>query len=86
MYPWIIILFVMAGIMFGLDYLIRRKRWKDNSRGEKISLIINMFSVARIFSCPYSVCCGELYRTVPKLLLERQCMTQRLCWAEFTLL
>lgn len=45
MYPWIIILFVMAGIMFGLDYLIRRKRWKDNSRGEKISLIINMFSV-----------------------------------------
>ena len=45
MYPWIIILFVMAGIVFGLDYLIRRKRWKDNSRGEKISLIINMFSV-----------------------------------------
>ncbi len=46
MYPWVIILFVMAGAVFGLDYLLRRKKWKDNSKGEKISLIINMLSVA----------------------------------------
>ena len=45
MYPWIIILFVTAGIVFGLDYLLRRKKWKDNSKEEKISLIVNMFSV-----------------------------------------
>ena len=45
MYPWVIILFVMAGIVFGLDYLFRRKKWKDNSKAEKISLLINMFSV-----------------------------------------
>ena len=45
MNPWVIILFVMAGIVFGLDYLFRRKKWKDNSKGEKISLLINMFSV-----------------------------------------
>ena len=45
MYPWVIILFVMAGIVFGLDYLLRRKKWKDNSKEEKISLIVNMFSV-----------------------------------------
>ena len=45
MNPWVIILFVTAGVVFGLDYLIRRKKWKDNSKAEKISLIVNMFSV-----------------------------------------
>ena len=45
MNPWVIILFVTAGVVFGLDYLIRRKKWKDNSQEEKISLIVNMFSV-----------------------------------------
>ena len=45
MNPWVIILFVVAGIVFGLDYLFRRKKWNDNSKGEKISLLVNMFSV-----------------------------------------
>ena len=45
MNPWVIILFVMAGIVFGLDYLCRRKKWRDNSKSEKISLLVNMFSV-----------------------------------------
>ena len=45
MNPWIMILLIMAGIVFGLDYLFRRKKWKDNSKEEKISLIVNMFSV-----------------------------------------
>ena len=45
MNPWVMILFVMAGAVFGLDYLLRRKKWKDNSKGEKISLLVNMFSV-----------------------------------------
>ena len=45
MNPWIIILFATASAVFGLDYLLRRKKWKDNSKGEKISLIVNMFSV-----------------------------------------
>ena len=44
MNPWIIILFVAAGIVFGLDCLIKRKKWRDQSTGEKISLILNMFS------------------------------------------
>ena len=44
MNPWIILLLVMAGVVFGLDYLIRRKKWRDNSTGEKISLILNMLS------------------------------------------
>ena len=45
MNPWVIILFVMAGVVFGVDYLFRRKKWKNNSKGEKISLLVNMFSV-----------------------------------------
>ncbi len=45
MNPWVIILFAMAAVVFGLDYLFRRKKWKDNSKGEKISLLVNMFSV-----------------------------------------
>ena len=45
MNPWVIILFVMACVVFGLDYLVRRRKWKDNSKEEKISLIVNMFSV-----------------------------------------
>ena len=48
MNPWVMILLGTAVIIFGLDYLFRRKKWTDNSKGEKISLIINMFSV-----CPY---------------------------------
>ena len=45
MYPWVIILLVMAAVVFGIDCLIRRKKWKDNTTLEKISLIINMLSV-----------------------------------------
>ena len=45
MNPWLIITFLMAGIIFGIDYVFRRKKWKNNSKKEKISLLINMFSV-----------------------------------------
>ena len=45
MHIWIIILLLGAGIVFGLDYLLRRKAWKHNSKEEKISLLVNMFSV-----------------------------------------
>ena len=45
MNPWIIILLVTAAIVFILDYLFRRKKWKFNSKQEKISLLVNMFSV-----------------------------------------
>ena len=45
MNPWVTILFVMAGAVVGLDYLLRRKKWKANSKEEKISLIVNMCSV-----------------------------------------
>ena len=45
MNPWIVILLFMAAIVFGIDYIVRRKKWKENSKGEKISLLVNMFSV-----------------------------------------
>lgn len=44
MNPWIIIALVLAFIVFGIDYLLRKKKWKDNSKLEKISLIIHMCS------------------------------------------
>lgn len=63
MNPWIIITLVMAGGMFGLDYLFRRKKWKDNSKEEKISLIVNIFSVG-----PYAFLSvvGMLWGIVPR--------------------
>ena len=45
MNPWVFILLVGAAAVFGLDLLIRRKKWQNNTRGEKISLIIHMFSI-----------------------------------------
>ena len=45
MNPWIVILLVTAVFAFALDYLFRRKKWKDNSKEEKISLLLSMFSV-----------------------------------------
>ena len=45
MNPWIIIILVTASFVFVIDYLLRKKKWKDNSKEEKISLLINMFSV-----------------------------------------
>ena len=45
MNPWIIIVLVTASFVFVIDYLLRKKKWKDNSKEEKISLLINMFSV-----------------------------------------
>ena len=45
MNPWIIITLVMAGIVFGIDYLFRKKSWKNNTKEERISLLVNMFAV-----------------------------------------
>jgi hypothetical protein len=45
MNPWVLILLVMAAVVFGIDYLVRRKKWQANSKEEKISLLIHMFSV-----------------------------------------
>ena len=46
MNPWIIILLVTAISVFAVDYFLRKKKWNENSRQEKISLLVNMFSVA----------------------------------------
>lgn len=35
MNPWMIILFVTAGVVFGLDYLIRRKNGRTIHRKRK---------------------------------------------------
>ena len=46
MNPWLIIGLIGAGIIFLLDYVMRRKKWSQNSKQEKISLLLNMFSVS----------------------------------------
>ena len=44
MNPWITLTIIMAAIIFGIDFILRRKKWNDNSTEEKISLLVNMFS------------------------------------------
>ena len=46
MNPWIIIGLIGAGIVFLIDFLVRRKKWNQNTKAEKSSLILNMVSVA----------------------------------------
>ena len=45
MNPWLIIAVIGAGIVFLLDYLLRRKKWTDNTKTERTSLIVHMVSV-----------------------------------------
>lgn len=45
MNPWIIILLLGAVIVFLLDYIFRRKKWKGNTKTEKVSLLLNMVFV-----------------------------------------
>ena len=46
MNPWLFIALITSGIVFLIDYLLRRKKWNDNTKNEKISLIVNMLSVS----------------------------------------
>ena len=41
---WIILGLIGAGIVFVMDYILRRKKWKENTKAEKTSLIISMCS------------------------------------------
>ena len=45
MNPWIIILLLGAVVVFLLDFIFRRKKWKGNTKSEKVSLLINMIFV-----------------------------------------
>ena len=62
MNPWIIMLLLAAGVVFGLDYLLRRKAWHNNTKEEKISLLVNMFSVGPYF---FLSALGALWGIVP---------------------
>ena len=45
MNPWIVIALIGAGIVFVLDFLLRRKKWAENTKKEKWSLLVGMISV-----------------------------------------
>ena len=42
---WLTLTLIAAAIVYGIDYLVRRKKWRDNTKDEKISLLVNMFSI-----------------------------------------
>ena len=44
MHIWIILGTPVAAIVLLIDFLLRRKKWSNNTRGEKVSLIVNMVS------------------------------------------
>ena len=41
---WIIVGLPIAGVVFLIDYLLRRKKWNENTSEEQASLIVNMIS------------------------------------------
>lgn len=43
---WLILTLICSGIVFLLDFVFRRKKWTDNTKPEKISLILNMLLVS----------------------------------------
>ena len=45
MNPWFVILLLGAVVIFLLDYIFRRKKWKSNTKTEKVSLLLNMVFV-----------------------------------------
>ena len=45
MNPWLIIAVAGAVIVFLLDYLLRRKKWAENTKKEKGSLLVSMVSI-----------------------------------------
>ena len=56
---WIIMGLPVAAAVLLVDYLLRRKKWKENTRGEKVSLIVNMASsVPHMFLSAYGMLLG----------------------------
>ena len=45
MNPWIVVVLISAVVVSGIDFILRRKKWKDQSKAEKVSLLLNVFSV-----------------------------------------
>ena len=45
MNPWLIIAVAGAGIVFLVDYLLRRHKWTDTTKKEQGSLLVSMVSI-----------------------------------------
>lgn len=41
---WIILTIIMGGIIFLVDFLLRRKKWNNNTKEEQVSLLVNMLT------------------------------------------
>lgn len=75
MNPWVTITLVTAGIVFVLDYLLRRKKWRDNDKSEKISLLVHMFSVgpyvfASVLGMLWGIAAGRPESALGELLYD----------------
>ena len=68
MNPWIIIALIGAGIVFLIDYIVRRKKWSDNTKAEKGSLIFIWHPWVFMYLDPFWACYGALQEVVLTLL------------------
>ena len=50
MESWFILSAPLVGLILLLDFLLRKKKWRENTAGEKVSLLINLIAIA-----PYMV-------------------------------
>ena len=59
MNPWIIITLVLAAIIYLIDFLVRKTKWKNNTKQEKISLIVHMLTAGPfVFVSVYGILMG----------------------------
>ena len=45
MNPWLVMTLIAAPVVYLIDYLLRRKNPKQNTKLENVSLVVNMFSI-----------------------------------------
>ena len=58
---WLVPSLLGAGIVLLIDFIVRRKKWKENTKTEKIGLILTvLFSFPYIFGSVYGVLLGIL--------------------------
>ena len=82
---WLLLIALAAALMFGIDFLLRRKRWKKNTREEKQSLLVSLACLpAYVFLSVLGMLLGIAAPTAETvyggLLFDMAVMTGRFIW------